>query len=165
MITLNDAKKMPVASEKKATEIGQPMNIAVVDSGGNLIAHERMDGAWIGIDISIKKAFTSRAFDISTRFRSFTIAIYGIPENYVTEYKFLIVSDGRYLLYHNYHIDSPAYDGITAVEEKVLLQQFLMFLMSAFIIDVIYSIQNRITCMVIRVTKWIYLNITSTYVC
>ena len=68
MITLNDAKKVTSAAEKKAVEIGQPMNIAVVDSGGNLIAHERMDGAWIGsIDISIKKAFTSRAFDISTK--------------------------------------------------------------------------------------------------
>ncbi len=33
------------------------MNIAVVDSGGNLVAHVRMDRAWIGsIDISIKKA-------------------------------------------------------------------------------------------------------------
>ena len=30
-----------------------------------------MDGAWIGsIDISIKKAFTSRAFDISTKDRA-----------------------------------------------------------------------------------------------
>jgi uncharacterized protein GlcG (DUF336 family) len=44
------------------------MNIAVVDEGGNLIAHVRMDGAWIGsIDISIKKAYTSRAFDITTK--------------------------------------------------------------------------------------------------
>ncbi len=68
MITLDDAKKVIYAAEKKANEIGQPMNIAVVDAGGNLIAHERMDGAWIGsIDISIKKAFTSRAFDISTK--------------------------------------------------------------------------------------------------
>jgi uncharacterized protein GlcG (DUF336 family) len=68
MIILNDAKKIIAAAEKKAVDIGQPMNIAVVDAGGNLIAHERMDGAWIGsIDISIKKAFTSRAFDIATR--------------------------------------------------------------------------------------------------
>jgi uncharacterized protein GlcG (DUF336 family) len=67
MITLKDAKKVISAAEKKAIEIGQPMNIAIVDSG-NLIAHKRMDGAWIGsIDISIKKAFTSRAFDISTK--------------------------------------------------------------------------------------------------
>src|SRR6187402_946823 len=68
MLTLNDARKIIAAGEKKAEEIGQPMNIAVADSGGNLIAHIRMDGAWIGsIDISIKKAFTSRAFDISTK--------------------------------------------------------------------------------------------------
>jgi uncharacterized protein GlcG (DUF336 family) len=38
------------------------MNIAVVDAGGNLVSHVRMDGAWIGsIDISINKAFTARA--------------------------------------------------------------------------------------------------------
>ncbi len=67
-ITLNDAKNIIAAAEKKAAEIGQPMNIAAVDAGRNLVAHERMDGAWIGsIDISIKKAFTSRAFDIATK--------------------------------------------------------------------------------------------------
>jgi uncharacterized protein GlcG (DUF336 family) len=66
--TLDDAKKIIGAAEKRATAIGQPMNIAVADAGGNLIAHVRMDGAWIGsIDISIKKAFTSRAFDIATK--------------------------------------------------------------------------------------------------
>src|ERR1700722_7223289 len=68
MITLNDAKRIIAAAESKAVEIGKPMNIAVADAGGNLIAHVRMDGAWIGsIDISIKKAFTSRAFDIATK--------------------------------------------------------------------------------------------------
>ncbi len=68
MITLKDARKIIAAAEAKATEIGQPMNIAVADAGGNLISHVRMDGAWIGsIDISIKKAYTSRAFDISTK--------------------------------------------------------------------------------------------------
>jgi uncharacterized protein GlcG (DUF336 family) len=68
MITLEDARRIIAASEKKAAEIGQPMNIAVADAGGNLVAHVRMDNAWIGsIDISIKKAWTSRAFDITTR--------------------------------------------------------------------------------------------------
>jgi uncharacterized protein GlcG (DUF336 family) len=68
MITLKDARNIIAAGEKKAEQIGQPMNIAVADAGGNLIAHVRMDGAWIGsIDISIKKAFTSRAFDIATK--------------------------------------------------------------------------------------------------
>ena len=68
MITLNDARNVIAAAEKKASEIGQPMNIAVVDGGGNLISHIDLDGAWIGsINISINKAFTSRAFDIATK--------------------------------------------------------------------------------------------------
>src|SRR6267154_621084 len=67
MIDLKTARQIIAAAEAKAHELGQPMNIAVVDSGGNLVSHVRMDGAWIGsIDISINKAFTARAFDIST---------------------------------------------------------------------------------------------------
>jgi uncharacterized protein GlcG (DUF336 family) len=68
MVSLADARRVIAAAEKKAAEIGQPMNIAVADGGGNIVAHVRMDGAWIGsIDISQKKAYTSRAFDISTK--------------------------------------------------------------------------------------------------
>jgi uncharacterized protein GlcG (DUF336 family) len=68
MVTLGEARKVIAAAEQKAAEIKQPMNIAVVDEGGNLVSHVRMDGAWIGsIDVSINKAFTSRAFDISTK--------------------------------------------------------------------------------------------------
>jgi uncharacterized protein GlcG (DUF336 family) len=68
MITLEEAKRMVNAAEVEALSQGQPMNIAVVDSGGNLIAFARMDGAWLGsVDIAIKKAWTSRAFDIETK--------------------------------------------------------------------------------------------------
>src|SRR6266540_6574153 len=68
MVTLSDARRVIAAAEKKAADIGQPMNIAVADGGGNLVAHVRMDGAWLGsIDISINKAFTARAFDIATK--------------------------------------------------------------------------------------------------
>jgi uncharacterized protein GlcG (DUF336 family) len=67
-VKLEDARRVISAAEKKAKEIGQPMNIAVADEGGNIVAHVRMDGAWIGsIDISMKKAYTSRAFDITTK--------------------------------------------------------------------------------------------------
>ncbi len=68
MVTLEDARKIIAAAERHAKQLGQPMNIAVADSGGNLVAHVRMDGAWLGsIDISINKAFTARAFDITTK--------------------------------------------------------------------------------------------------
>ena len=68
MVNLEDARRVISAAEKKAKAIGQPMNIAVADAGGNLVSHVRMDGAWLGsIDISQKKAYTSRAFDITTK--------------------------------------------------------------------------------------------------
>ena len=68
MITLKDARRVIAAAEKEAASIEQPMNIAVADAGGNLVAHVRMDDAWIGsIDISINKAYTARAFDLPTK--------------------------------------------------------------------------------------------------
>jgi uncharacterized protein GlcG (DUF336 family) len=67
-VSLDDARKVISAGEAKALEIGSPSNIAVVDAGGNLVSHIRMDGAWLGsIDISINKAFTARAFNIPTK--------------------------------------------------------------------------------------------------
>ena len=67
-IGLEAARRIIAAAEKKAEQIGQPMNVAVVDEGGNLVAFERMENAWLGsIDISQKKAWTSRAFDITTK--------------------------------------------------------------------------------------------------
>jgi len=68
MITLDTAQKVIAAGVAEAKAQGQPMNIAVVDAGNNLVAFARMDGAWLGsIDIAMNKAFTSRAFDIETK--------------------------------------------------------------------------------------------------
>src|SRR6202046_5256343 len=67
MMTMEKAQRIIEAGIAKAEQIGQPMNIAVVDAGANLTAFARMDGAWLGsIDIAINKAFTAKAFDIST---------------------------------------------------------------------------------------------------
>src|SRR5436305_11565934 len=68
MLKLDEARRVIMAAAQEAQNQGQPMNIAVVDGGGNLVAFVRMDGAWMGsIDIAIKKAWTSRAFDIETK--------------------------------------------------------------------------------------------------
>lgn len=67
-ITLEDAQRVVAAAEEKAVEIGQPMDIAVVDAGGNLKTHVRMDGAFVGsINISINKAYTAIAFQTETK--------------------------------------------------------------------------------------------------
>jgi uncharacterized protein GlcG (DUF336 family) len=66
-LTLNEARRIIAAGEGKANDMGVPYNLAVVDAGGNLISHVRMDGAWLGsIDIAIHKAWTARAFDMAT---------------------------------------------------------------------------------------------------
>ena len=66
-LTLADARRIIAAGEAQAEKIGVPYNLAVVDAGGNLIAFARTDGAWLGsIDIAIHKAWTARAFDMST---------------------------------------------------------------------------------------------------
>jgi uncharacterized protein GlcG (DUF336 family) len=67
-ISLDDATRVLDAARRQAESMGLAMNIAVVDAGGRLSAFARMDGAWLGsIDIAQKKAFTARAFDLSTR--------------------------------------------------------------------------------------------------
>lgn len=66
-INLEQAEKMISVAKQKSVELDTKMNIAIVDAGANLVAFARMDGAWLGsLDISIKKAKTSRFFDMNT---------------------------------------------------------------------------------------------------
>ena len=68
MITLEEVKGIVSSAEQKAQQLGQPMNIAVMDAGRNLVAFQRMDGAWVAsIDIAIDKAFTSAGRGLTTR--------------------------------------------------------------------------------------------------
>jgi len=70
-LTLDLAKKMVAACEAKAKQEGWKMNIAIADDGANLVAFERMDGAFLGsVYISQRKAMTSANFPASTRFFS-----------------------------------------------------------------------------------------------
>jgi uncharacterized protein GlcG (DUF336 family) len=63
-LTLNRAQAMIERARAHATDIGVPMNIAVTDGGGHLLAFARMDGAILGsIDIALAKAKTSILFN------------------------------------------------------------------------------------------------------
>ena len=67
-ITLEQAEKVIASAKQKASAIDTKMNIAVVDSGSNLVAFVHMDGSWIGsVDISIKKARTAAWFQMDTK--------------------------------------------------------------------------------------------------
>jgi uncharacterized protein GlcG (DUF336 family) len=67
-ITLEQSEAIVAACKSEAGAVGQPMNIAVVDSGGNLVAFAAMDDTkLIGEDIAQKKALTAVYFQMDTR--------------------------------------------------------------------------------------------------
>jgi uncharacterized protein GlcG (DUF336 family) len=66
-ITIEDCRVGIDACRNKAIQIGVPMDIAITDESGNLLAFERMNGAVIGcIQIAIDKAYTSAVLGIRT---------------------------------------------------------------------------------------------------
>jgi uncharacterized protein GlcG (DUF336 family) len=79
ILSLADARRVIAAGERRAHQLGQPMNIAVVDGDGNLVSHVRMDGAWTGsVDVSIRKAVDAcRARSRMTGARVFDLAAAG----------------------------------------------------------------------------------------
>ncbi|MGY6648176.1 GlcG/HbpS family heme-binding protein [Wenyingzhuangia sp. IMCC45574] len=66
-MTLKEAESAIAIAKKKAKKLKALVNIAVVDSGANLVAFVRMDKSYLGsIDVAIKKAKTARYFNIDT---------------------------------------------------------------------------------------------------
>lgn len=67
-MTLAAAKELIAAVEKKAAEMGVKAVVAVSDAGGNVIAVECMDDAYIAsYDIAVNKAFTVVSLKMPTK--------------------------------------------------------------------------------------------------
>jgi uncharacterized protein GlcG (DUF336 family) len=59
-LTLQGARLILAAAVRRAAALGVPMDVAVVDEGGHLLAFNRMDGAKISsVDIAVSKAWTA----------------------------------------------------------------------------------------------------------
>jgi uncharacterized protein GlcG (DUF336 family) len=66
-ISLEQAEVAVKAAKEKAKQINIPMNVAIVDTGANLVAFARMDDAWLGsIDLAMRKAKTARYFNMES---------------------------------------------------------------------------------------------------
>jgi uncharacterized protein GlcG (DUF336 family) len=67
-ISLERAQAVVAAGVAECKRRGWPMNLAVVDSGGNLVAFARMDGAqFASVDISQHKARTAASYRRETK--------------------------------------------------------------------------------------------------
>ena len=68
ILSLEVAKKMAAACEAKAKQEGWKMNIAILDSGGNMKHFSRMDDSFLkSIEIAQLKAATSAGLPFSTK--------------------------------------------------------------------------------------------------
>lgn len=102
-IRLDLAKKIVLKAQAEAKKNGWKMVISVVDSGGNLILLERMDGAQFGsIDISQGKAKCANNFRRPTKAMEDSVAaggmglrILGLPGVFPLEGGELILIDGK----------------------------------------------------------------------
>jgi glc operon protein GlcG len=92
-ITAERAQAAIQAAAAEATKKGWPLNIAVVDSGGNLVSFLRMDGAQLAsIEVSQHKARASARFRRPTK--AFEDAIQKNGLNYVMTIDGIIASRG-----------------------------------------------------------------------
>jgi uncharacterized protein GlcG (DUF336 family) len=84
-LTYDGAASILAAAVAKATHMGVPQCISVVDPGGHMLAFARMDGAFaLSLDTSLRKAQTA--------------ACYGGPTGHITEgvdLKLAIATDGK----------------------------------------------------------------------
>jgi uncharacterized protein GlcG (DUF336 family) len=66
-VTAKMARAMIEAAEQKATEMGHPFVIAIVDDSGVLKAFSRMDGApLLSVQVAQDKAYTAVGFGMGT---------------------------------------------------------------------------------------------------
>jgi len=97
-VTLADARRIIEAAEKRADEIGQPMNIAVVDAGGNLVVLKREDGSGVlRADIAIGKAWGALGMGVGSRSlaeRAVRVPAFFSALNAVSEGRFVPVPGG-----------------------------------------------------------------------
>lgn len=65
---VNDVDRAVSAALQKATDLGVPCSVAIVDGGRELLAFRRQDGAPLAsIEISIGKAYTARSLNSDTK--------------------------------------------------------------------------------------------------
>lgn len=66
-LSIAGAMRLLNAAMAKATEMGVPECISIVDTGGNLLAYARMDGAYaLSFESSLMKAMTAASYGAPT---------------------------------------------------------------------------------------------------
>ena len=119
-ISLERAQSAINAVVAEAKKRGWKMNVAVVDSGGNLVAFQRMDGSMLAsIQIAVHKAQAAATFRRETKF--FESGIQGNGLNYLMTLDGVIASRGGIpLIEQNKLIGAIGCSGGTDSQDEVV---------------------------------------------
>ncbi len=119
-ISLAHAKQVIAAAEKEAKSRGWAMNIAVLDSGANLVAFERMDGAQLG-SIAIAEHKGRAAVKYRRETKAFEMGIQQAHFEYLMTLDDVIASRGGIPLVQNGKIiGSIGCSGGTGSQDEVV---------------------------------------------
>ncbi|MBP0464291.1 heme-binding protein [Roseomonas sp. PWR1] len=119
-IAIEDARRVVAAALAEATRQSLPMAVAVVDSGGHLVAFERADGTQLGsIRVAQEKARTSVEFRRPTK--AFEDGIVG-GRNAILGLGVMPIEGGIPLLRDGRVIGAIGVSGGTAPQDGVIAQ-------------------------------------------
>ena len=117
-ISLADARRVLAAAVADAPRQNLPMAIAIVDSGGHLVAFERMDSTQTGsITVAIEKARTAVAFRRATK--AFEDAVQG-GRNVILNLGVMPIEGGLLLLREGRIVGGIGVSGGTAPQDGVI---------------------------------------------
>ncbi len=123
LMNLQTARALIRRVEEEAARMGVAAVVAVSDAAGDLIAVERMDGAYIGsVDVAVNKTYTCVAFQRSTaelgRLAAPGGSLYGIQ--YTNGGRIVIFGGGEPLFADDVLIGAVGVSGGTAEQDTAL---------------------------------------------
>lgn len=124
-LSLSAARRIVDAALLEAEAQNVAVNIAVVDAGGNLVTHVRMDGAFFGsADIAINKAWTAAAFqmssaDLGAQCRPGAPA-YGLENS--NQGRVMIVGGGLPLVWENHIVGAIGVSGAAVEQDEAVAE-------------------------------------------
>ena len=122
-ITLDQAKKIMAGAEAEAKKNNWPVVITILDSGGQLVMAQRLDGAQFGsIDVAREKAYAAVAFRRSTKVFEDAVAQGGVNLRTLRLTGASPYQGGLPILVDGKVIGSIGVSGVTAPQDAQIAQ-------------------------------------------
>jgi glc operon protein GlcG len=117
-ISIGQAEKVIAAAIQEATKNGWTVAIAIVDTGGNLVAFERMDNTQIGsVDVAMGKAKTANNFKRPTKVFEDVVAAGGVGLRILALPGVVAVEGGEPILFQGKIIGGIGVSGMQATQD------------------------------------------------